>query len=580
MNHHKQRSLSYYVYLLLIIISVIIAALFGMSYSYALRALREQVYETNKSTLEMYSSGVNDSLHDVERFLSGFGYNNEDLERINAGTDLQRYTSLSREHDKIKEALPSYSIIDGFFLYNPKYNLYASAFQTRIGDDEHALIRQELRTNLPVDGMGRSEKWFSQKIGSRYYLFRTLYIRGNYVGAWINVENLLSTLYQTPLGQDDMIYIYDKETPLSSQIRDDFSFDPSSAQQRYSMVGGTVRYLAVSSSCVEPDLYVVALISDASIRSGMSGVYRMLVIVIILLIAALILLSTAMRGLFIRPMEQLTHAIRQVRDGKLGTTVDERAVSQEFSQVTRSFNEMSAEIKELKISVYEEKLKQQQIYLEYLKQQITPHFYINCLNTIYSMAGLGKNDLVRKLAKELSQHLRYTMNSQDTVELGKEIEHVHNYLALTEIRYPGTLTCEMDVDPDTEMALLPPLTLQSFVENTVKHEMVMGEPMLIHLSVQQYWQGSERRIHINIWDTGGGYPEDFLTQINVEAAALPDEIILGDGQHVGISNTIQRLMLLFNGKAQIRFSNREGAGAQCDINIPFMTIEQTKTEGE
>ena len=69
MNHHKQRSLSYYVYLLLIIISVIIAALFGMSYSYALRALREQVYETNKSTLEMYSSGVNDSLHDVERFL-------------------------------------------------------------------------------------------------------------------------------------------------------------------------------------------------------------------------------------------------------------------------------------------------------------------------------------------------------------------------------------------------------------------------------------------------------------------------------------------------------------------------------
>ena len=73
MNHNKQRSLSYYVYLLLIVMSVTIASLFGLSYSYALRALREQVYETDKSTLEMYSQGVVDSFQDIERFLSGFG---------------------------------------------------------------------------------------------------------------------------------------------------------------------------------------------------------------------------------------------------------------------------------------------------------------------------------------------------------------------------------------------------------------------------------------------------------------------------------------------------------------------------
>jgi two-component system sensor histidine kinase YesM len=186
---------------------------------------------------------------------------------------------------------------------------------------------------------------------------------------------------------------------------------------------------------------------------------------------------------------------------------------------------------------------------------------------------------VRRLSRELSQHLRYTMNSQTTVELGKEIEHVRNYLSLTEIRYPGTLTCTIDVDPALDKALVPPLLLQSFVENTVKHEVVMGEPMQIYLTIQEYWAGSSRKIHINIWDTGRGYQPELLERINAEADSRSDEIALGDGTHIGISNTIQRLRILFGDAVQIHFSNHTDAGAQCDINIPFtMTQQPTVSE--
>lgn len=584
MTHKKQRSLLFYTYLLIGTLSVLIISLFAFSYWYALSALREQVYETNRSTLSMYSNNIDDSFQNVERFLSGFNYNDEDLAKMHSSHELERYLSLSREHKKLQESLPSHSGIDGFFVFNPDYDLYASTYQTRVSDAEHSALRADLRENLGESLDVCPDKWFSYQVGHRYYLFRIVYLDGSYIGAWVNIENLLDPLKQTPLGQDGMIYIYDMENPLSSSAEQGLQFNPSTAEQQYVMVGDHSRFLAVSWPCVEKELYVVALISDSSIRSSMQGLYRMIILVVMILIAVMLFITYAVRSLFVDPISRLTRAIRQMRDGNLGTQIDEQGASRELNTVTRSFNEMSAEIKELKISVYEQKLKHQQIYMEYLKQQITPHFYINCLNTIYSVAGLGKNDLVRQLSKELSQHLRYTMNSQTAVELGKEIEHVRNYLALTEIRYPKTLHCEITGLPadggGVSTALVPPLLLQSFVENTVKHEMVMGEPMFIHLSAEEYWQGGEHRVYINIWDTGHGYPEDILIRANAEATSSPDEFVLGDGKHVGIFNTIQRLILLFGDRAQIRFSNKEGAGAQCDIHIPFMTEDENKTTEE
>ena len=75
----------------------------------------------------------------------------------------------------------------------------------------------------------------------------------------------------------------------------------------------------------------------------------------------------------------------------------------------------------------------------------------------------------------------------------KEIDHVRNYLSLTELRYPNTLQYELEIQPETDTAQVPPLMIQTFIENTIKHETVPGEPMEIHLSVSLYWQGSERK---------------------------------------------------------------------------------------
>ena len=569
----KQKpSLASRLYLIIGLISVGIVSIFILTYVYAVSALRNQAFRTNQATLSMYSDLVTTSFNNAEKFLSGFAYNDPDVAALQNDNNLTRYLALAREQQKMEEAVPSHSGIDGFFLYAPRHQLFSSSAQLWVDSIEHKNLQVQLEEDLSAGDLGPdgSGNWETYQVGEDYYLLRIILHSGVYVGCWVNVENLLAPLLESTLEQDGGVFLYTAEgVPLSSEAADVGSFDPADATEQYNLIGKHESLLAVSWMGGE-GYYLVALISDESIRSGMSGIYRMIILTVILLAALLLLLYIALRRMFIGPMKRLVGAIQRLRDGELGVTVVDTGSVREFAEVNASFNDMSARIQQLTISVYEQKLKKQQIYLEYLKQQITPHFYINCLNTIYSMAGLGKNDQVRQLARELSQHLRYTMNSRDTVQLGRELDHVRNYISMTALRYPDTIQFFMEIAPGVEKALVPPLVLQSFIENTVKHEVVMGETMEIHLTAEEYQRDGTRRIHICIWDTGRGYSPDVLRRIQWEASHSSDEYALGDGSHIGITNTIQRLQILFGEEMQIQYSNRPGAGAQCDLYFPLL----------
>ncbi len=575
--HKKEYTLGFFLYAITGLIALGVAVLFLAVNSYSISAMRRQTNEITQVTLSMYGDFIENSFRNAESFLSGFGYNDEDIASLSSSDPLTRYVAVSREHNKLKDAIPSHSMIDGFFFYNPSRNLYVGSTQTRISDTEANAFRDKFKKDisegqLHLDGSGQ---WNSYSVGGRYYLLRMIRHKGTYVGAFVNVDNLLLSLNESVVPEGS-VYIYQyKSRALSAVANASFDFDPSSSSDGYRMVDGNRKYLAISHSFLSGRYYLVTMIPDSTIQSRMKGMYKTVVVVGLLLVALFVLMYGALRTLFVRPMHRLSVAIR---DSHLDATIDEPVPVFEFQETGRSFNEMSAEIRRLTISVYEQQLKRARIYQEYLKQQITPHFYINCLNTIYSLAGLGKNDLVRQLSKELSQHLRYTMNSKQAVELREEIEHVRNYISLTELRYPHTLVCDFSVDPAIENAIVPPLSIQCFVENTVKHELVMGEEIEIHITAEEYWQGSERKIHLNVWDTGGGYPPEQLAHLEEAASCDPEEFTESDGYHVGLTNNLQRFQLLFDNQAQIRFSNREGAGAQCDILIPFLTQMPGKDE--
>ena len=109
--------------------------------------------------------------------------------------------------------------------------------------------------------------------------------------------------------------------------------------------------------------------------------------------------------------------------------------------------------------------------LEALRSQLNPHFLFNTLHSLMALVRYdtqAAEDALEKLAT-LLRHTLITKGDADDVLLSEELDFIHNYLALEQIRLRERLRIEELIDPDVLACQLPPFTLQPLVENSVKH---------------------------------------------------------------------------------------------------------------
>lgn len=108
--------------------------------------------------------------------------------------------------------------------------------------------------------------------------------------------------------------------------------------------------------------------------------------------------------------------------------------------------------------------------LKTIKSHINPHFIFNALNSIRALVD---EDPIRARTAitELSNILRSSMYAEklETTPLEKELDIVKDYLALEHIRFEDRLHIEYDIDEDTLDQPIPPMMLQTLVENAIKH---------------------------------------------------------------------------------------------------------------
>ena len=118
---------------------------------------------------------------------------------------------------------------------------------------------------------------------------------------------------------------------------------------------------------------------------------------------------------------------------------------------------------------------------------------------------------------------------------------------------------------------IPPLLIQNFTENAVKYSVSMNYEVRIDVKAERM---DAQTIRIRIADTGKGLPENVLEAVRVFQRTRENQECLG----VGIRNAIERLEIMYHGKAWINFYNRQEGGAVIDITLPDMTLERTGDE--
>lgn len=121
--------------------------------------------------------------------------------------------------------------------------------------------------------------------------------------------------------------------------------------------------------------------------------------------------------------------------------------------------------------------------LESIKNQINPHFLFNSLSVLNSLIQNDKQ-LATKFVTQLSKTLRYSLEheDEDLVFLKDELKFTESYMFLMKIRFGENLNLNINIGESFKTCFLPPMALQTLLENAIKHNKVSeSEPLSIFI---------------------------------------------------------------------------------------------------
>lgn len=201
-------------------------------------------------------------------------------------------------------------------------------------------------------------------------------------------------------------------------------------------------------------------------------------------------------------------------------------------------------------AVYEMELNQ-------LKSQLNPHFIFNALNSIRALIDEdpGKS---KTAVTQLSNILRNSLisNRRKLVELKDEINTVRDYLALESIRFEERLQVSIEVEAGVSSLLVPPLMIQTLVENGIKHgisKLTLGGKISVNVFLNP-----ENQLQIDIRNSG-----QLINHLN------------NNDSGYGLENTRRRLNLLFDNKASFSVGNENSDTVLTQIKIPQTVVYES-----
>ena len=193
------------------------------------------------------------------------------------------------------------------------------------------------------------------------------------------------------------------------------------------------------------------------------------------------------------------------------------------------------------IAVENEALRSENILtrFEALKSQLDPHFLFNSLNTLQSLITLD-TEKAENYLQQLSSVLRHTLQNKEVISLEEELKCVHAYCEMMQIRYGENLKFEFKIDQKYNNFNVLPLSLQSLIENSVKHNVISSkQPLVVTVA------------------TGD---DSVMVSNPIQAKTTPEE-----SNGIGLANLSERYRLKWNKEVEIT-----NDGSTFSVKLPLV----------
>ncbi|MEP6572071.1 MAG: histidine kinase [Gemmatimonadota bacterium] len=186
-----------------------------------------------------------------------------------------------------------------------------------------------------------------------------------------------------------------------------------------------------------------------------------------------------------------------------------------------------------------------------LRMQIQPHFLLNSLNAITVLVRDRDTATATGMLERLGEVLRRVLSSDRgrEVPLSEELEFLGQYLQIEQVRFSDRLRVTIDSGPEVANALVPDFILQPLIENAIRHGIASrSEAGRIVIAARR----ADQQLVITVQDDGPGPGTS-------------------EREGVGLTNTRERLAMLYGNQARLELTSAAGGGALATLRLPYRT---------
>ena len=492
-----------------------------------------------EDSIHIYADSLNTELHSVERFMYSTISHNDYLTELNTPLDFTDF------HENLKKLRIDFTEFQyqmdspiTFFIETRDIPHFFNASSLQLPYLDYVQLKDHLKT-YDKETDKTSQKWQRISLNQHDYLLKSLHYKGRAIYAIISTQDILKPLQKLNIGKKGRLSI---DHP--NQVHATDSLIQADSNQTH----------------LPFDLYVTVDYGDVFRTNIVLETLLSLVPLIIAVLSTILILYIRQR--MIQPMKRLTQRLSQLDAASTKLDVIEDQGILEIDQANHKLNQVLIHMKDLQIRAYHAQLNLKKVELNYLKNQVRPHFYLNMLSMIHSMLQTKDYKEIEELTKVTSNYLRHLFQAnQDFNRLVDEIQHIRNYLEIQKIRYGDSIHFDLDWDPGLKDAAIPPLLLQTFVENAIKHGFSFQDSFHIQLSIHEE---ANQQLAICLQDNGSGFSSAILQDL-----AKKKSLVTEDGHHIGLTNARERLDLLYPDHYTLQFSNGSQGGARIQLGLPY-----------
>lgn len=437
------------------------------------------------------------------------------------------------------------------------------------------------------------------------------------------LDSVCAPLYQSQEtlciidGNGNYIYSSDPQeiaTQVKNPILQDIVNADLSPDSAHLVEAGSDDIVICSRIPLEPyDWYLIKISPKSFVYAKATHFFNLMLYSFIAVTAAELLLIGISVLHLTSPLKRATAYAKAVTAGDLNARMSDYITyphNDEIGSLLVAIRKMIHSIRNFTIHQYQLELSNRTSELKALQAQINPHFIHNTLQCLATSALEGGNVSLYQSITDLGQMMHYSMDTRRSlVPITDALRYIDLYLRLQKLRFPSTMTSEFLIPDEVKGLLIPKMTLQPLVENSIRH----GNLLKIEnsrLTIRAALEG--HILHIWVEDTGTGMTFERLDELNaslreVRASTASSDVrafvtsldqipadpenVYRDGasgdsrqlsqaknqrfvsNSIGVYNVYQRLLLYFKNQCTMEYTSNQDCGTTVHIQVDYRMLD-------